>query len=325
MMLLSKSLEKGASNRLFLKVIKLNDDKDTLLNCEIIDAQMKGIFISGEYTLVDGHVYFNNNAIKLRYDLMKKYPNRSDLQQIFFNQYTDILNLREGETLKTNCPIDSPTSHRFTYVAINHRGPKRLILMPYLHERKIFLNRKKRNTEYFYTSIESGGCSVHPQRHSHIFAYNLTESKFYSYSEKGILENRIEFSELINEYGEIICASPDGLNFALHNRRNDTITILRFNKVEIFVLKTLSIENSLKEYLSNPFDENKSEQCQWIFELMEHDKMCLKYDVQINNRGHILLQISYRCESKQVGECKKWKKLSPKVENMLLNNENKTV
>ena len=69
---------------------------------------MKGIFISGEYTLVDGHVYFNNNVIKLRYDLMKKYPNRADLQHLFFNQYTSILNLREGETLKTNCPIDSP-------------------------------------------------------------------------------------------------------------------------------------------------------------------------------------------------------------------------
>jgi hypothetical protein len=69
---------------------------------------MKGIFISGEYTLVDGHIYFNNNVIKLRYDLMKKYSNRLDLQHLFFNQYKNILNLREGETLKTNCPIDSP-------------------------------------------------------------------------------------------------------------------------------------------------------------------------------------------------------------------------
>lgn len=108
MMLLSKYIEKDVSNRLFLKVIRLNDNKDTLLHCEIYDAQMKGIFISGEYTLVDGHVYFNNNAIKLRYDLMEKYPNRTDLQPLFFNQYTDVLNLREGETLKTNCPIDSP-------------------------------------------------------------------------------------------------------------------------------------------------------------------------------------------------------------------------
>ena len=107
-MLLSKFLENGLTERLFLKVIILNNDKDTLLHCEISDAQMKGIFISGEYTLVDGHVYFNNNVIKLRYDLMKKYPNRADLQYLFFNQYTNILNLREGETLKTNCPIDSP-------------------------------------------------------------------------------------------------------------------------------------------------------------------------------------------------------------------------
>jgi hypothetical protein len=76
------------------------------------------------------------------------------------------------------------------------------------------------------------------------------------YSEKGLLENRIEFSELIKEYGEIISTSSDGLNFALHNRRTDIITIIRFTKEEIFVLKSLSLENSLKEYLSNPFDGN---------------------------------------------------------------------
>ena len=73
---------------------------------------------------------------------------------------------------------------------------------------------------------------------------------------RGILVNRIEFSDLIQQYGEIVCTSPDGLNFALHNRRNDTLTIIRFSEHEIFVLKTLSLENSLKEYLSNPFDEN---------------------------------------------------------------------
>ena len=34
---------------------------------------MKGIFMSGQYRLVDGHIYFNNHVIKLRYDLMKAY------------------------------------------------------------------------------------------------------------------------------------------------------------------------------------------------------------------------------------------------------------
>jgi hypothetical protein len=31
----------------------------------------------------------------------------------------------------------------------------RLFILPYLHERRIYLNKKKMNTDYFYTSIET--------------------------------------------------------------------------------------------------------------------------------------------------------------------------
>ena len=46
-------------------------------------------------------------------------------------------------------------SHRFLYVVLNHYDlePKKLMIVPYLHERKIYLNRIKVNTNYFYTSI----------------------------------------------------------------------------------------------------------------------------------------------------------------------------
>jgi hypothetical protein len=33
--------------------------------------------------------------------------------------------------------------------------PMRILILPYLHERRIYLNRKKMNTDYFYTSIET--------------------------------------------------------------------------------------------------------------------------------------------------------------------------
>ena len=53
---------------------------------------------------------------------------------------------------------------------------------------------------------------------SYIFAFNLNESKFYVYSEKGLLLNRIEYSEYTKKHGEIVSTSPDGLNFVLHNK-----------------------------------------------------------------------------------------------------------
>jgi hypothetical protein len=36
---------------------------------------------------------------------------------------------------------------------------------------------------------------------SYVFAFNINESKFYVYSEKGLLLNRIDFSDYVKKYG----------------------------------------------------------------------------------------------------------------------------
>ena len=79
MMLLSKYLENGAKDRVYVKLIMLGDEDDIMLQCEVLDPEMKGIFTSGDFSLIDGHIYFNNNVIKLRYDLMRLYGHRNDL------------------------------------------------------------------------------------------------------------------------------------------------------------------------------------------------------------------------------------------------------
>ena len=65
---------------------------------------MKGVLISGQYQLTNGHIYYNNNVIKLRYDLMSTLSG----EEALFNQYHNILNIDAGETVKTNSPLDSP-------------------------------------------------------------------------------------------------------------------------------------------------------------------------------------------------------------------------
>jgi len=141
-MLLTKELESSLSDKLFMKVLHLNNTENIILECEISEPQMKGILLSGDFSLIDGHIYYNNNIIKVRYDLMKLYGNCHNQEELYFNQYFNVLNLKEGDLIKTNCPIDSAMSHRLTYVVINtNGGPKNLILVPYLHERRIHLLR----------------------------------------------------------------------------------------------------------------------------------------------------------------------------------------
>ena len=56
---------------IFITIKDLNFKDKIIIDCEIIDNEMKGIFVSDKYTLIDGHIYYNNNVIKLRYDLMQ--------------------------------------------------------------------------------------------------------------------------------------------------------------------------------------------------------------------------------------------------------------
>lgn len=127
-----------------------------------------------------------------------------------------------------------------------------MILVPYLHERKIHLNRQKPNTQYFYTSkqIELDGEVI-----SYIFSFNMTESKLYNYTEQGILLKRINFSDVIKTYGDVACTSSNGLNFALFNRRLDNITIVRFNEKRVNILKTINVESSLHEFIAKSKDQ----------------------------------------------------------------------
>lgn len=150
-----RELDSEVKDKLFLKVVDIDNPLDIFLECEIQDSEMKGIFLSGQYKLVDGHVYYQNRVIKLRYDLMKEYGGIGQHQEVYFNKYDDMLALEEGETIKIDSPLDSIQAHRFAYIMLNNEklSCKRLLIIPYLHERRVYLNRMKQNTNYFYTSL----------------------------------------------------------------------------------------------------------------------------------------------------------------------------
>lgn len=74
-----------------------------------------------------------------------------------FDFYNDIFILGENEKVRSNTPLDSIQSHRFGYITIDtsQKSTRNIMLLPYLHDRKIYLNRLKNNTDYFYTSVET--------------------------------------------------------------------------------------------------------------------------------------------------------------------------
>ena len=65
---------KGATDNLPFYTFKIYDIEtaDVDFTITIKDEEVIGRLISGLYTFVNGHIYFNNNVIKIRYDLLKQ-------------------------------------------------------------------------------------------------------------------------------------------------------------------------------------------------------------------------------------------------------------
>lgn len=122
LMILSREIKSVLKfkDSVFIKIKDLKEKDSIILEQEILDENMKGILISGQYQLINGHIYFNNNVIKIRYDLIKQLGAKKSNFDIYFNQYSEILKLNKGETVKTNSPIDNYQGHRFGYVVLNN-------------------------------------------------------------------------------------------------------------------------------------------------------------------------------------------------------------
>lgn len=56
-----------------------------------------------------------------------------------------------------NTPLESIQSHKLGYIISDtqFKQPNSILILPYLHENKIYLNRIKPNTFYFVSSIET--------------------------------------------------------------------------------------------------------------------------------------------------------------------------
>lgn len=124
---------------------------------QIGHPELIGRLMTGLYTLSDGHIYFNNNVIKIRYDLIDNINNQKYREDDIFDHYLDIFDLPDGMKIQSSTPNDSKKVHKFVYIMCdeNFERPKELLVVPYLHDRRIYFNRIKINTRYFYTTIET--------------------------------------------------------------------------------------------------------------------------------------------------------------------------
>ena len=71
-----------------------------------------------------------------------------------FDFYDGIISLEENEMVKQNMPICSLLHHRFVYLTSNVKEltPNKLKIYPFLHERRVYLERNSPACEYQNTT-----------------------------------------------------------------------------------------------------------------------------------------------------------------------------
>ena len=166
---------------------------------------------SSLYTLVDGHIYYNNDLIKVRYDLLEQ-KNSKDLEEDqIFDYYENIFNLDDHESFYTKMPICSLRFHRMVYVTKNRKKltHSKVLMIPFLHERKIYLNRNNDDEKYFYTTIRQPSEDAKSLQTLFI-TMCITSSKYYVYNMKGIRKSRVDYKKIVKEYGDVKAVSQNG-------------------------------------------------------------------------------------------------------------------
>ena len=268
-----------------------------IFKCQLKNPDLVGRFSLGLFTINNGHMFWQNNVMKIRYDLTNSQNNQKYQEEDVFDFYPDIFNLNPNMKVLAFMPLDSIQSHRMGYVISDcqYERAKYIIILPYLNDKKIFLNRMKLNTHFFYTSIEtteeqerdyndkverqillklteSDNKEYHLRRftrylkrnilvnlmenkmkleHSQpkngrkfisIVCMNITEQKYYIYSQNGLLINRIEFDDYIEKYGDIIVTSPNGQNFILQKKSDKRMITLV--KLTMFGMQIVSWQDN---------------------------------------------------------------------------------
>ena len=123
------------------------------------------------------------------------------------------------------------------------------------------LNKTRQDCEYFYTTFNREDSNQNISKA--LLTMNITDSKYYIYSLKGLLRERVSFHHLTAQYGMVRAVSNNGQIFVFKKSSSFELNILLMtNKNGLFFVKTINIQSQIIKYLENdeaPVVENLRE------------------------------------------------------------------
>lgn len=99
----------------FITLYSFNREK-IIFSMQIKNVEIIGRLKSNLYNFVGGHIYFNNNVIKIRYDLLEHASAESLPENQVFDHYTDVLSLQTNDFVQTGTPLQTCLYNRLAYI-----------------------------------------------------------------------------------------------------------------------------------------------------------------------------------------------------------------
>lgn len=98
---------------------------------------MIGRWISKNYELVGGHIYFGDDVIKLNMDILRDTKEHKIEESDLFESFQNILPVGHKYIIAEKMPLLDHPSQRLMFITRDTEGlsPRRLLILPYLHER----------------------------------------------------------------------------------------------------------------------------------------------------------------------------------------------
>ena len=220
------------------------DKSKKVFSLMVTNMEIIGRLKSNLYSFIDGHIYYNNKVIKVRYDLIEK--NQGEIgQDLLFDHYADVIMLEhKSDYISSGTPLKTCMYNRLAYIIMNMNllSTRKLLILPYLHERKIHLNHRH-DADQFYTIVE------YDQR-TFIICLCLNDDKMYIYTETGILCDRIVYPDLRRKCGKPVGVSEDGKIMLFKKCSNSfEVNMVKITiKGPIFSLK-IDIRDRIKKFL----------------------------------------------------------------------------
>ena len=101
------------------------------------------------------------------------------------------------------------------------------------------------SSDYFYTTIRRK--NANNSYETFFITMNISEHKFYVYSQGGILQKRVDYSRY--DYGQPTAVSNNGQIFIFRQPKSLTIHVLAMTLTSLEHIKTVDMKQAIRKYI----------------------------------------------------------------------------